>query len=39
MDGFDVLETFEIFCIEGEDAVYTMDVHCGGELGVMHLDS
>jgi len=38
MYGFDVVEAFEISCIEGEDAVHTMDVHCGGESCVMYLD-
>ncbi|MFZ1085563.1 MAG: hypothetical protein WAN35_11400 [Terracidiphilus sp.] len=39
MDGFDLVEARKVFCIEGQDALYVMDVHGGNESHIMHLNA
>lgn len=39
MDRFYVFEASEVLCVEGQDAFHAVDMHGGGDSGIVDLDS
>ena len=39
MHGLNLVEAGEVFCVEGKDALYAVDMHGCNEPCIMHLDS
>lgn len=39
MNSFNLIVARKVFCVEGQDALHTMDMHGCNEAGIMDLDA
>ena len=39
MDSFDLVEAREVLCVEGQDALHSMNIHGGNQPRIMHLNA